>query len=93
MKISVITPSLNQGAFIERTILSVLSQKGGFELDYIIVDGGSTDNTLDIVRKYQESLTWISEKDQGQSDAINKGFNLATGELLAWLNSDDTYER
>jgi len=92
MKISIITPSLNQGAFIERTILSVLSQKGDFELDYIIVDGGSTDNTLDIVRKYQENLTWISEKDQGQSDAINKGFNMATGELLAWLNSDDTYE-
>lgn len=92
MKISVITPSLNQGAFIERTILSVLSQKGDIELDYIIVDGGSTDNTLDIVRKYQESLTWISEKDRGQSDAINKGFNMATGELLAWLNSDDTYE-
>jgi len=92
MRISVITPSLNQGAFIERTIVSVLSQKGNFDLDYIIVDGGSTDNTLNVVRKYQESLTWISEKDQGQSDAINKGFNLATGELLAWLNSDDTYE-
>jgi len=92
MKISVITPSLNQGKFIERTIKSVLSQKGDFELDYIIIDGESTDGTLDIVRKYQKNLTWISEKDKGQSDAINKGFNMASGDLLAWLNSDDTYE-
>ena len=92
MKISVITPSLNQDKYIERTILSVLNQRGDFELEYIIVDGVSTDNTLDIIEKYKDGLTWISEKDRGQSDAINKGFSMASGELLAWLNSDDTYE-
>jgi len=92
MKISIITPSYNQGKYIERTILSVINQKGNFELEYIVIDGASTDNTLDIVEKYQDILTCISEKDRGQSDAINKGFNMATGNLLAWLNSDDTYE-
>ncbi len=92
MKISIITPSLNQGEFIERTIQSVLSQKGDFELDYIIVDGGSTDGTLDIVRRYEDRLTLISGRDRGQSDAINKGFGMASGDILAWLNSDDTYE-
>ena len=92
MKISIVTPSLNQGQFIERTILSVLGQKGDFELDYIIVDGGSEDDSLSIIKKYEDRLRWISEKDQGQSDAINKGFEIAYGEILAWLNSDDTYE-
>jgi len=91
MKISVITPSLNQGAFIERTIQSVLGQVGNFELEYIIMDGGSTDDTLDIVGPYQNRLTFISEKDHGQSDAINRGFAIASGDILAWLNSDDTY--
>ena len=92
MKISVVTPSLNQGEFIERTIRSVLSQDGDFELDYIIVDGGSSDGALDIVKQYEGRLTLISGRDRGQSDAINKGFDMASGDILAWLNSDDTYE-
>ena len=92
MKISIVTPSFNQGKFIERTLLSVLNQKGDFDVDYIVMDGGSTDNTLDVIRKYRQQLRCISEKDQGQSDAINKGFDMASGELFGWLNSDDTYE-
>jgi len=91
LKITVVTPSMNQGEFIERTILSVLGQEGDFDLEYIVVDGGSTDDSLGIIKKYKERLRWVSEKDKGQSDAINKGFNMASGDILAWLNSDDTY--
>ncbi len=90
-KVSIVTPSLNQGKFIEETIRSVLLQ-GYPNLEYIIIDGGSTDGSIEIIRKYEQWLAWwISEPDQGQSHAINKGFNKSTGEIMAWLNSDDTY--
>jgi glycosyltransferase involved in cell wall biosynthesis len=90
-KISIITPSLNQGSYIEQTIQSVFEQNYA-NLEYIIIDGGSSDNTIDIVKKYENRLAyWISEADEGQPDAINKGIERATGEILAYLNSDDLY--
>jgi glycosyltransferase involved in cell wall biosynthesis len=91
LRVTVVTPSFNQGAFIERTIESVLSQRGDFELEYLVVDGGSTDGTLSILRSYEGRLRFVSERDSGQSAAINKGFGMASGDVLAWLNSDDTY--
>ena len=88
-KVSIITPSFNQGIFLEETIRSVLLQDYP-NLEYIIIDGGSTDNSLEIIRKYEKWLAyWVSEKDDGQADAINKGFNISSGKYLGWLNSDD----
>lgn len=105
MKISVITPSYNQEQFIQRTILSVLTQKWDFELEFIIVDWLSTDKSLDIIKKYDEKIKawefinnyksleykYISEKDSGQSDAINKWLKISTWDIVTYLNSDDTY--
>jgi glycosyltransferase involved in cell wall biosynthesis len=88
-RITVITPSYQQAAYLERTISSVLSQNYP-NLDYIIIDGGSTDGSAQIIRKYASSLAyWVSEPDAGQADAINKAIRKATGELLIWINSDD----
>jgi glycosyltransferase involved in cell wall biosynthesis len=90
-KISIITPSFNQGPFIERTIRSVLDQEYP-NFEYIVMDGGSMDGTIEILRKYEGRLKWISQKDEGQADAINKGIGVATGDVIAYLNSDDVYE-
>ena len=91
MKISVITPSFNQGKFIERTIRSVVSQDYS-NLEYIVMDGGSTDQTVEIINKYAQNIShWISEKDEGQTFAVNRGFRASTGKILGWLNSDDIY--
>lgn len=89
-KISIVTPSFNQGVFIEETIRSVLLQ-GYPNYEYCIMDGGSTDNTIAIIENYEQFLSWVSKKDEGQADAIAKGFDLASGTILAWINSDDRY--
>jgi len=103
--ISIVTPSFDQGDYIDETIQSVIGQEGNFYIDYIIMDGGSTDNTLDVISKYENLILsetwrpkcrgikfrWTSEADRGQSHAINKGWRLAEGDLLAWINSDDYY--
>jgi len=99
MKISIITPSYNQAGFLKKTIESVISQKGDFELEYIVMDGGSTDGSVEILKNTEDKLNgnnrikfiWKSEKDKGQSDAINKGLKIATGDIVAYLNSDDIY--
>jgi glycosyltransferase involved in cell wall biosynthesis len=105
MKLSIITPSYNQGHFLAETIESVISQEGEFCIDYVVVDGGSSDNSVEIIKRYAALLNqgewpvtcrgitfrWLSEADRGQADALMKGFRMAEGEVLAWLNSDDTY--
>lgn len=91
-KISVVIPSYNQDQFIEITLLSVLDQNYP-ELECIVIDGGSTDNSVDIIKKYADRLSyWVSEPDKGQTDALIKGFNRATGEIMCWLNSDDLFQ-
>jgi glycosyltransferase involved in cell wall biosynthesis len=91
-KISIVTPSYQQGQYLEETIRSVLRQ-GYPNLEYFVMDGGSTDRSVEIIRKYESWLTfWTSEPDGGQADAIGRGFQRATGEILAWINSDDYYE-
>ena len=90
-KISVITPSYNQGIYIEETIQSVLNQNYP-NLEYIIIDGGSNDSTVEVIKKYESKIDfWVCEKDKGQADAINRGFAKATGDILCWLNSDDYF--
>lgn len=92
-KISIVTPNYNGAQYLEETILSVLNQNY-LNLEYIIIDGGSTDNSLEIIEKYQDELSyWVSEPDNGLYDAIQKGFNRSTGEIMAWINSDDMYAK
>jgi len=91
-KFSIVTPSFNQGQYLERTILSVINQ-GYPNLEYIIIDGGSKDNSIDIIKQYERHLTyWVSERDPGQSNALNKGFSKITGDIVGWIASDDWYE-
>lgn len=91
LKLSVITPSFNQGDYLERTIRSVLDQ-GYPNLEYVVVDGGSTDDSVEIIRRYEDQLAWwVSEPDEGQTDAINKGIERTRGEIVAYINSDDYF--
>lgn len=91
LKITIVTPSYNQSQYLEETINSIINQKYS-NIEYIIMDGNSHDESVSIIKKYKENITyWESKKDKGQTDAINKGFNISTGEIFAWQNSDDIY--
>lgn len=90
MKVSIVTPSYNQGVFIERTLRSVASQSGA-EIEHVIFDGGSTDDTVAVLEKFPGPIKWVSEKDRGQTDAVNKGIRATDGDIIGWLNSDDIY--
>lgn len=90
MRISVVTPSYNQGQFLRRTIESVIKQNYN-DLEHLVFDGGSADNTVEVLRQYSNHVQWVSEKDGGQAHAINKGLRMATGDIIGWLNSDDIY--
>lgn len=90
--ISIITPSYNQAKFLKRTLDSVHSQQGEFRLEHIVVDGGSDDGTVELLKSYGDAIKWISQSDEGQADALNKGIAMAGGDIIGWLNSDDIYE-
>ena len=89
MRISLVTPSYNHARFVRATIDSVLDQSGDFELEYRVIDGASTDETVSILQSYGDRLSWTSEPDKGQVDAVNRGLKQATGDIVGWLNSDD----
>lgn len=90
MRMTIVTPSFNQGQFIERTLQSVATQSGA-EIEHLVFDGGSTDDTVDVLKRFNGAVRWTSEKDKGQTDAVNKGLRAADGEIIGWLNSDDVY--
>ncbi len=92
MKVSVVTPSFNQGQFIQRTLESVATQTGA-EIEHVVFDGGSTDDTVDVLKRFGQGVKWFSEEDKGQADAVNKGIRATDGEIIGWLNSDDIYYR
>jgi len=92
MKVSIVTPSFNQGKFIERTLQSVANQTSiDIDIEHVVFDGGSTDNTVEVLTSFSPQVRWVSKKDKGQTDAVNKGICATNGEIIGWLNSDDVY--